>query len=125
MNKKDNSFEVDYRYDYDYDVLAIKVKRFFNYSRTIEIDEGILLDFDDKNIPVSLEILDASKILNLPKSCLNDLLCFNIKVSVDNKSIGINGTFMAIIQNKQENSILDYFTSNYLHIPSIDAELFA
>ena len=47
----DNSFEVDYRYDYSYDVLAIKVTRPFKYDKTVEMDEGVLLDFDEENIP--------------------------------------------------------------------------
>ena len=69
-----NSFEVDYRYDYAYDVLAIKVTRPFKYDKTVEMDEGVLLDFDEQNVPVSLEILDASKRLNVPKYSLKKLI---------------------------------------------------
>ena len=62
-----DSFEVEYKYDYTYDVLAIKVTRPFKYNKTVEMDEGVLLDFDADNVPVSLEILDASKRLDVPK----------------------------------------------------------
>ena len=72
-NIKD-SFEVDYRYDYTYDVLAIKVTRPFKYDKTVEMDEGVLLDFDVDSVPVSLEILDASKRLNVPKYSLKKLI---------------------------------------------------
>ena len=61
-NVKDNSFEVEYKYDSSVDVLAVKVKRDFTYNETIEMDEGVLLDFDVNNVPISLEILDASKV---------------------------------------------------------------
>ena len=35
-----------------YDVLAIKVTRPFKYDKTVEMDEGVLLDFDEYNVPV-------------------------------------------------------------------------
>ena len=51
------TFEVEYFYNKSIDTLGIKVKRDFQYWETIEMDEGILLDFDINNVPNALEIL--------------------------------------------------------------------
>ena len=117
-----DSFEVDYRYDYTYDVLAIKVTRPFEYDKTVEIDEGVLLDFDVDNIPVSLEILDASKRLNVPKYSLKNLIDFKMSVSVNDKSICICANFKVMLHNKEQSPILESFTSNYSNIPSMETE---
>lgn len=90
---QNNSYEVEYMYDKTSDILGIKVTRDFIYSETIELDEGLLLDFDENNIPTALEIHDASKRLNVPKNSLNELLFFHMKVIVDAKSININAIF--------------------------------
>ena len=120
-----NSFEVDYRYDYAYDVLAIKVNRPFKYNKTVEMDEGVLLDFDDDNIPVSLEILDASKRLNVPKYSLKKLIDFKMSISVDDKSICVCARFKVMLHNSEQNPILESFTSNYSNIPSMETEFAA
>ena len=117
-----DSFEVDYRYDYTYDVLAIKVTRPFEYDKTVEMDEGVLLDFDVGNVPVSLEILDASKRLNVPKYSLKNLIDFKMSVSVNDKSICICANFKVMLHNKEQSPILESFTSNYSNIPSMETE---
>ena len=117
-----DSFEVDYRYDYTYDVLAIKVTRPFEYDKTVEMDEGVLLDFDVGNVPVSLEILDASKRLNVPKYSLKNLIDFKMSVSVNDKSICVCVNFKVILHNKEQTPILESFTGNYSNIPSIETE---
>ena len=117
-----DSFEVDYRYDYTYDVFAIKVTRPFKYNKTVEMDEGVLLDFDADNITVSLEILDASKRLDVPKYCLKKLVDFKMRISVDDKSICICANFTVMLHNKEQSPILESFTSNYSNIPAMKTE---
>ena len=73
LKENNNSYEVIYRYDIDSDILGIKVNRDFQYDETIEMDDGILLDFDIDNIPTALEIHDASKRLNVPPESLNNI----------------------------------------------------
>ena len=124
MNVKDeNSFEVEYKYDVAYDVFAIKVKRSYDYGKTVEMAEGVLLDFDSDNIPVALEILDASKRFNVPKYSLKDLICFNMNVNINPESININVTLGVMIHNKEQSHSLDYLTSNLSGIPSMETEL--
>ena len=109
---QNNSYEVEYMYDKTSDILGIKVTRDFIYSETIELDEGLLLDFDENNIPTALEIHDASKRLNVPKNSLNELLFFHMKVIVDAKSININAIFGILVHEKENQQELESFTSN-------------
>ena len=57
----------DNEYDYTYDIYTITVKNHNRHGKTIELEEGVLLDLDENNIPFSIEILDTSKRLNIPK----------------------------------------------------------
>lgn len=120
---KDNSFAVDYKYDSSADVLAVKVKRDFSYHETIEMDEGILLDFDVDNVPISLEILDASKRFNVPKYSLHNLFSFNMNVCVNDDCIKIDVTIGVSIHNKQKDSVLSSLINNYANIPNMETEL--
>lgn len=118
-----NSFEVEYMYDENADILGIKVKKNYVYHETIELDDGILLDFDENDIPVAFEIHDASKILNVPKYSLNELVVFNMKVMVDSKSISVNAIFVVLIQNEENKQKLESFTSNNYNIPNMETNL--
>ena len=122
MNEK-NSYEVEYMYDESADILGFKVTRDFTYHETIELDEGLLLDFDEDNVPTALEIHDASKRLNVPKNSLNELVFFHMKVTVDTKSICINAIFGVLIHNKENKQELESFTSNNYNIPNMEANL--
>jgi uncharacterized protein YuzE len=118
-----NSYEVEYMYDESADILGIKVTRDYTYHETIELDEGLLLDFDEDNVPTALEIHDASKRLNVPKNSLNELIFFNMKVIVDEKSISINAIFGILIQSRENKQELKSFTSNNYNIPNMEANL--
>ena len=81
----------------------------------------VIDDFD--NVPVSLEIMDASKRFNIPKSSLNDLKFFNMTVVVDNKFITINVVIGVLIHNNENKQILESFTVNKYGILNITADL--
>lgn len=108
----ENSTVLKYMYDYSSDVFGVKVKNDFIYHETVELEDGVLLDFDKNNVPVSLEIMDASKRFNIPKSSLNDLKFFNMTVVVDNKFITINVVIGVLIHNNENKQILESFTVN-------------
>lgn len=62
--------DAEYTYDYDLDIVNIKVKQDYNYNESIDFEIGVFLDFDDNYFPVNLEILSASKRLNIEKEFL-------------------------------------------------------
>ncbi|WP_278944590.1 DUF2283 domain-containing protein [Methanobrevibacter smithii] len=123
MILNENSTVLKYMYDYSSDVFGVKVKNDFIYHETVELEDGVLLDFDKNNVPVSLEIMDASKRFNIPKSSLNDLKFFNMTVVVDNKFITINVVIGVLIHNNENKQILESFTVNKYGIPNITADL--
>lgn len=123
MILNENSTVLKYMYDYSSDVFGVKVKNDFIYHETIELEDGVLLDFDKNDVPVSLEIMDASKRFNIPKSSLNDLKFFNMTVVVDNKFITINVVIGVLIHNNENKQILESFTVNKYGIPNITADL--
>ena len=118
-----NSFELDYNYDSSCDVLVVKVKRDFTYAKTVEMDEGVLLDFDINNVPISLEILDASKIFKVPKGSLNNPSSFNMNVFVNEDSIKIDVRMSLLNEYHHENTKLDSLVNNYANIPSMETTL--
>ena len=121
--KENDSQDVIYRYDFSSDTFAIKVNRNFMYDETIEMDEGILLDFDVDNVPTSLEILDASKRFNLPKDCFNNVSCFKMDVYVNKNFISINATIGVIIEDIEKEQIFKSFTGNYSNLPEMSTHL--
>ena len=118
-----NSFELDYSYDSSCDVLVVKVKRDFTYAKTVEMDVGVLLDFDINNLPISLEILDASKIFKVPKGSLNNPSSFNMNVFVNEDSIKIDVIMEVLVDYHQKNTKLDSLVNNYANIPSMETTL--
>lgn len=121
--KENNSFKVEYMYDIASDIMGIKVKRNFTYKETIEMNEGILLDFDEENIPVSLELHDASKRFNVPKNALKNLVFLNMDVNVTEKVIAVNLNIITLIHNKKMEHVIEEYASNYRNIPNIETEL--
>ena len=62
----ENSFEIESRYEHYFDTLAIRAMKHYKYKESIELEERIILDFDENNISITLEILTASKVLKIP-----------------------------------------------------------
>ena len=126
MKKKgnENSFEVTYKYDLSSDILGIKVKRDFIYNETVEIKEGLLLDFDKDNVPVSLEIHDASKLFNIPKHSLKKPFLFNMDIAVNEKFITLIISVGFLIYNKENKQIIEEYTLNRYNIPNIETKLY-
>lgn len=118
-----NSFKAEYRYDYSSDILGIKVKRDFFYSETVEVEEGVLLDFDMDNLITALEILEASKKLNIPKYSLKNIIFLKVKVSIDEEFIKLNVIFGLMINNIEEKSVFEPLSQNLSNFPSLEMEM--
>ena len=124
--KEDNIKEVICKYDSDADILGIKVNHDFTYGETIEKDDDEIddnTDFDIDNVPISLEVLDASKRFNLPKKSLNNIVCFKMDVCIDEKSISINAMVGVLINNVENEQFLKSHTSNYSNLPNTSVKL--
>lgn len=115
--------EMDYEYDSQADALFIEKKSEYEHNQSIEIDTGIIMDFDEKNNPAALEILDASKILNTSKfNLIRDLQgVFTIKIT--EKTISLEAKFKVKVHNKEQNRPLNPKTINEFNIPESEVEL--
>ncbi len=120
---KNNFHEVICRYDSKADILGIKVNHDFSYEETVEMDDGLLLDFDINNVPVSLEVLDASKRFDLSKESLNNIVCFKMDVCVDEKTISINAKIGVLINNVENEQFFKSHAINYGNFPNTSVQL--
>ncbi|MBQ7928794.1 MAG: DUF2283 domain-containing protein [Methanobrevibacter sp.] len=106
-------------YDDSSDTFGVKVTHGFQYGSTVEMDDGLLLDFDENNVPVSLEILDDSKRFNLPKESLRDVVFIRMDVFVDDVSICLK-IVVGTVENMQK---IDSYATNYCNLPNMDVKL--
>jgi len=115
-------FKMTASYDYKYDILDLIIDENYEYQRSLELEYGVILDFDTQNRPVSLEMLDASKKLNLNK---NNLINPNIHMSVivDKESIKLEVEVFYQIHNQKQTQPFDLNIKNEYNIPSIQTEL--
>ena len=116
---KNNVKEIIYRYDDVSDTFGVKVTHGFQYDKTVEMDDGLLLDFDENNVPVSLEILDASKRFNLSKESLRNVIFIKMDVLVDDKSICLN-VVIGTVENRQK---IDSYATNFCNLPNMNVKL--
>ena len=121
--RENNIQEVICRYDVASDILGVKSNKKFEYRETIEMDDGLLLDFDVDNVPVSLEILDASKRFNLPCEGLNNIVFFKMEVCIEDKSISLKAILGVLVDNVENIQDIESFTSNHNHYPNGISEL--
>lgn len=119
----DTNFEVEYKYDMEVDGLFIYVKNDYQYDTSVELDRDVILDFDKNNVPVALEILNASRVLKAPKYALNNIQEIKMSIDINKKSISLKAGFGVILHNREQIQSVDTFTSNDIGIPAMETEL--
>ena len=109
--------DAEYTYEYELDIVNIKVKKDYVYRESIDFDVGVFLDFDNNDFPVNLEIIDASKRMNVDKK-------FLIKPS-GNVNICINSNLIELkvqFENNGENHFLKYSNKHNANLKITDSE---
>jgi len=76
-------FEVVSDYDVQSDILYIHHTSEYQYKESVEIGDNLVLDFSEDDIPVALEVIDASKLFNVPKYSLQNMKEYHLKILVD------------------------------------------
>ena len=113
------------KFDYDFENDTI----FFygtdkKYKTSIDIDD-IILDVCEDNSAIAIEILDASKKFNVPKSDLSNILHFNAEISVSKETIKV---IMKLVIKKR-NGLINKFmeacglNNNYLPVSTQEMAL--
>jgi len=122
--KLNETIEIESMYDYHFDVFGIRVKDDYEYKESVELEEGIILDFDKNDIPVALEILDASKIFDVPdKQYLSNRESVNMSIRITDKVISLEIRVMVNIHNNKGVKTMDSSTINNINAPSMKTEL--
>jgi len=112
------NFELDKNYDYSLDICTITQKDDFNFSKSLEIEDGVILDFDENNIPISIEILDISLRLGVKKSEIKSS-DVSMKILCSEDILEITIDFYYKIEEKEFNQTFDSKIVNKFNIPSM------
>lgn len=113
-----SDFEMVSKYDANTDALFLKIKKPYFYKESVELTNNIMLDFSEDDIPVALEILDASKYFHVKPFSLRN---FNFEMTIDVKedTIHLEAIFMFLIHQKKETRPVDLLTVNDMNIPAM------
>lgn len=114
------TFEMEYMYDNAGDILGFRVNKPYSYKVSIELDKGIILDFDEEYVPVALEILDASKLFDVPRYSLNNINDFRMNINISENIIELKASFSVLIHNKITEEIIDTAIGNISNFPVIN-----
>lgn len=115
---KKHFFKMINEYDKQSDTLYLRVVDPYQYKESIELADNIILDFDSENIPVALEILDASKYFRVkPYALRNFALDMNIHIQSD--KITLKAKFIISTHNKKEEVPVNVGTINDIELPTM------
>ena len=109
--------DAEYDYDFDLDIVNIKVKQDYVYDESVDLDDGVFLDFDNKHFPVNLEIISISKRLNVDKEFLVNQ-CGNVTILVNDDLIELN----VIFKNGDESYVLNYSDKHSENLKLTDSQ---
>ena len=112
-----NQLEAEYTYEQDLDIVNIKVKKEYTYRESIDFDAGVFLDFDENDFPVNLEIIDASKRMNIDKEFLIKP-SGNVNIHIYSNLIELKVQF----KNNGENHVLEYQDKHDANLRITDSE---
>jgi len=79
--------------------LLLYIKR-ITTTRSVRLDDDIILDFDENDAPVALELLNASRHLQVSKSSLIQPIDLDMNIGIGEKIIKLEAHFsVSVHQN--------------------------
>lgn len=109
------SLEAKYDYDSRVDVVNIEVTKDYKYEISVDLEVGVFLHFDKNYFPVGLEIIDASKKMDVDKNFLMSP-SGNVGIVIKDDIINVDVTF----ENNDENGLLQLNTVGESFIPDVE-----
>ena len=113
-------FDLKYSYDEKVDSIHIKITDDYEYKESLELEDGIILDFSTDGIPVGLEILDISELFSVEKECFENIENINMSIGITNFSISLNLSIEVLIKNQIINQPFSTITKNVINIPEMN-----
>lgn len=120
--KEENLFRMAKDYDFQNDSLFMYVINDYKYKESLELGDNIILDFDENDVPVAIEILDAANILNVDKFSLKNLQSLNMEISINEDSISIQAEFKVLKHQKELEAPISVEIPNDLNLPQTQTE---
>lgn len=116
-NNKGSKMDKDY--DWQNDSLLLYVSNDYKYKESIELGKNIILDFDENYVPVALEILNASKELNVEKFQLKSGFDLDMEIGITEEMIVINAAFKVFFHQKPINAPINAEIPNNMNLPNV------
>ena len=113
-------FDLKYSYDFDVDSIRIKITEDYEYCESLELEDGIILDFSNEGIPVALEILDISDLFSVEKDCFENIKNINVTIEITNSSISLNLLIESLRENKIINQPFSTISKNIINVPEMN-----
>lgn len=93
------------KYDLEVDIFAAHpMKR--NYDSSTQIGD-LIFDLDKKGRINGIEILNASKLFNIPKVFLKNMISCKLKIIAANKIIHVEAYIRSLVRNADKTTILN------------------
>lgn len=94
-----------------------------SYKESIEVGEDLILDLDKNSAPIAFEILNISKILEVPKFSIKNLKSIEGFVGINQEFIDIKLEFLVPIHQKEVEKPMFMQTANDINLPNIETHL--
>ena len=111
-------FNLEFSYDIDVDSIFINIVDEYDYKESIELEEGIILDFDTYGIPVALEILDVSNLFGIDKVSFENIQDIKMKIKI-NSCINLELKMVLLVKDREVKQELDRFIKNDINLPEM------
>lgn len=112
-------FEIKEHYDPIADSLYIRIIDDYEYLESIDLGENVILDFDKNHVPVALEIVDASRKLNVNPFSLKRIIEVTMQIRIKEETIKLHANLSVPVHNKQLKKPVDITAINDMDIPQI------
>lgn len=117
-----NPFRMNKDYDIQNDSLFMYITDDYNYKESVELGNNVILDFDENNVPVAIEFLDAAKLLKVQKFSLKHLVKLNMEINIDDESITLDAEFKVLVHQKEVPAPVKIEVPNELNFPQMQGE---
>ena len=111
-------FNLEFSYGIDVDSIFINIVDEYVYKESIELEEGIILDFDTNGIPVALEILDISSLFGIDKISFENIQDIQMKIKI-NSCINLELIMVLLVKDRKVKQELDKFIKNDINLPEM------
>lgn len=98
--KVKKQFMMEQDYDYQGDSLLFNITEDYKYRKSVRVNDNIIIDFDENDVPVALELLNASKIFHVKKSSLTHPVGIDMRIAVGEDLIRLEAKFRISIHQK-------------------------